>query len=89
MKMLLVSSLLLLLVAGCVSVSPPFSVGDNAYLISVVSHAQWKEAIESGVNQANQFCANKGLRATVTNTSTAGTDFMSSSKAQVWFSCTR
>jgi hypothetical protein len=87
MKMLLIG--IVLLTAACVSVSSPLSVGDNAYLISVVSHAQWKEAIESGVNQANRFCASKGLRATVTNTSTAGTDFMSSSKAQVWFSCTR
>lgn len=72
---------------GCVSVSPVMSTGNNTYLISVVSHAQWSEAIETGVAQANQFCAAKGQMAAIANTSTAGTDLMSSSKAQVWFSC--
>jgi hypothetical protein len=77
------------LAAGCVSVSQPLPTGDNAYLISVVSHNQWKEAIERGVKEANQFCAGKDEIATVTKTTTVGTDMMSSSKAQVWFSCTK
>ncbi len=56
-------------------------------MISVVSHAQWKEAIERGVTGANEFCAKQNRKATITNSTTAGTDMMSSSKAQVWFTC--
>jgi hypothetical protein len=84
---ILVSGLALALQTGCVSVSPALPVGDNTYMISVVSHSQWSEAIESGIAQANEFCADKHLKAVITNTTTAGTDFMSSSKAQVWFQC--
>jgi hypothetical protein len=73
--------------AGCVTASPVLPVGDNAYMISVVSHNQWKEAIETGVVQANEFCASKHQKATIDRSTTAGTDMMSSSKAQVWFSC--
>ena len=86
MKSVLLSSLSIVL-GGCVSVSPVLSTGDHAFMISVVSHNQWKEAIESGITQANDYCAKQSLKATITNTTTAGTDFMSSSKAQVWFTC--
>lgn len=78
---------LFLVLSGCVSTSPVLPTGDDAYMISVVSHAQWKEAIETGVMQANEFCAKRDRKATITNTTTAGTDMMSSSKAQVWFTC--
>lgn len=81
------SLLLVILLVGCVTTSPVLPVGDNTYLISVVSHNQWSEAIESGVLQANQFCAGKNLKAIVTNSTTAGTSMMSSSKAQIWFTC--
>jgi len=78
---------LFLALGGCVSVSPALPTGDHSYMISVVSHAQWSEAIERGVVEANSFCASQGLKATITNSTTSGTDLMSSSKAQVWFIC--
>ena len=87
MKIVLLGFLFFVL-SGCVSTSPVLPTGDHAYMISVVSHAQWKEAIESGVMQANEFCAKQNRKATITNSTTAGTDMMSSSKAQVWFTCT-
>lgn len=37
--------------------------------------------------EANMFCAKQNLKATITNSTTAGTDLMSSSKSQVWFTC--
>jgi hypothetical protein len=84
MKWLMIS---ILMIGGCVSTSPVLPTGENTYMISVVSHSQWNEAIETGVTQANAFCASKNLKATINNSTTAGTDFMSSSKAQVWFTC--
>jgi hypothetical protein len=75
------------ILAGCVTASPVLPTGDNAYMIDVVSHNQWKQAIETAVVQANAFCASKNQRATIDNSTTAGTDMMSSSKAQVWFTC--
>lgn len=78
---------LLFVVSGCVSVSPVLPTGENEYMISVVSHNQGKEAIVSGIQQANAFCAKSNRTAEVTATKTAGTDLMSSSKAQVWFTC--
>ena len=75
------------ILAGCVTASPVLLTGDNAYMIDVVSHNQWKQAIETGVVQANAYCASKNQRATITSSTTAGPDMMSSSKAQVWFTC--
>ena len=86
MKTLLATTSLGIL-GGCVSASPVLPTGENSYMISIVSHNQWKEAIERGVIEANQFCSKQGKKATVKNSTTAGTDLMSSSKAQVWFSC--
>lgn len=76
-----------LILGGCVSVSPVLPTGNNAYMVSIVSHNQWKEAIERGVVEADKFCARQNRIAKVTNSTTAGTDMMSSSKAQVWFTC--
>jgi hypothetical protein len=76
-----------ILLTGCVTASPVLPTGDNTYMIDVVSHNQWKQAIETAVVQANAFCASKNQLVTINNSTTAGTDMMSSSKAQVWFTC--
>jgi len=67
---------------GCVSVSPGMPVAENAL------HRLGRFTTTSGVKRLRaEYCAGKNQHATVTKTSTAGTDMMSSSEAQVWFTC--
>lgn len=85
MKALLVSALLAL--AGCAEVSPVMSTGNNSYLISVVSHSQFSEALVKATTEAGEYCTRQGKHVVVNQTDTAGTQFMSSCSARVQFAC--
>jgi hypothetical protein len=60
---------------------------NNPYIISVVSHSQFSEALIRANRDADAYCANQGKKVVINSIDTAGTQFMSSSSARVQFSC--
>jgi hypothetical protein len=75
------------LLTACAQVSPVILTGNNSYMISVVSHSQFSEAMVKASTDANQYCTNLGKKVVINHMDTAGTQFMSSSSARVQFSC--
>jgi hypothetical protein len=73
--------------SGCAQVSPVMPTGNNSYMISVVSHSQFSEAMVKANQQANAYCVSLGKKLVIDHMDTAGTQFMSSSSAKVQFSC--
>jgi hypothetical protein len=76
-----------ILSAACAQVSPVMPTGNNSYMISVVSHSQFSEAMVKANTDANEYCAKQGKKVVINHMDTAGTQFMSSSSARVQFSC--
>jgi hypothetical protein len=84
MRAIIVAALIL---SGCAQVSPVLSTGNNSYMISVVSHSQFSEAMVKASADADKYCATLGKKVVINHMDTAGTQFMSSSSARVQFSC--
>jgi hypothetical protein len=76
-----------MLSAACAQVSPVIPTGNNSYMISVVSHSQFSEAMIKANKDADAYCASLGKKVVINHMDTAGTQFMSSSSARVQFSC--
>jgi hypothetical protein len=76
-----------LALVACAETSPVISTGNNSYLISVVSHSQFSQAMTQATTDANKYCADAGKKVVITHMDTQGTQFMSSSSAKVQFSC--
>lgn len=74
-------------VTACAQVSPVIPTGNNSYMISVVSHSQFSDAMVKASTDAGAYCTNLGKKVVVNHMDTAGTQFMSSSSAKVQFSC--
>jgi hypothetical protein len=74
-------------VVACAQVSPVIPTGNNSYMISVVSHSQFSEAMVKATTDANTYCTSLGKKVVINHMDTAGTQFMSSSSARVQFSC--
>jgi hypothetical protein len=72
---------------ACANVSPVMPTGNNSYMISVVSHSQFSEALIKANHDAEAYCASQGKKVVINSADTAGTKFMSSSSARVQFSC--
>jgi hypothetical protein len=65
-----------LIVAGCTDVSPVMPTGNNSYMVSVVSHSQWRDAVIKATTDANAYCTTQGKKAVINHMDTAGTQFM-------------
>lgn len=76
-----------LAVVACAQVSPLISTGNNSYIISVVSHSQFSEAMVQATQEANRYCEDRGKKVVINHVDTQGTQMMSSSSAHVQFSC--
>jgi hypothetical protein len=72
---------------ACANVSPVMPTGNNSYMVSVVSHSQFGEALVRANHDADAYCASQGKKVVINSADTAGTKFMSSSSARVQFSC--
>jgi hypothetical protein len=73
--------------SACANVSPVMETGNNSYMVSVVSHSQFNEALIKANQEAAQYCAKQGKKIVVHQLDMKGTEFMSSSSARVQFSC--
>lgn len=79
-----------ILLSGCVSMTEPVEMGDGRYMLSLNARGGFQndgELLAKSINKANEFCANKGLRANIINTQSTGVQMWTPQNNQVVFKC--
>ncbi len=80
----------LFLLAGCVSVTPPVSMGQGRYMISLNAHGGFQgsgELLTQTIARANEFCVAQRMHANVLTTHMSGVQMWTPQDNQVVFRC--
>ena len=87
LAMLIPASLAL---SGCVSVTSPVPIGQDAWMIGLGARGGFQsdaELLSQSVSAAGQFCAKQGRRVEVMTTSASGTQMWTPQSNTVTFKC--
>ena len=79
-----------LALAGCVTVTPPVSMGGGRYMLTLNARGGFQSngaLLAQTIQQANTFCATQGKTANVLSTQSTGVQMWTPQDNQVVFEC--
>jgi hypothetical protein len=78
------------LLAGCVNLTEPVSMGENRYMITLNARGGFQsdgELLSRSIQKAHEFCRAQGHRAEISTTQTSGVQMWTPQNNQVVFTC--
>lgn len=83
-------SIAAVLLAACVTMTEPVSMGKDRYMITLNARGGFQsdgELLSRSVQKANEFCQDRGRKAEIADTKTSGVQMWTPQNNQVVFSC--
>ncbi len=83
-------SIIIFMLASCVTVTKPVPMGDDKYMLSLNARGGFNnngELLKDSIERANAFCREKGLYAHILQTEVSGVQMWTPQGNQVVFKC--